>query len=88
MLSNGAVQQHTTWWGRGHGRSASDDPQAMERPDRKAACPEDGAVHSPVWQEVVPRVDQTDQAVLRRVANGETPGYPRVQGTTRYPSFT
>src|SRR5258707_3975759 len=34
------------------------------------------------------RVERTYQAFFRRVKSGETPGYPRFQGRTRYNSFT
>jgi putative transposase len=37
---------------------------------------------------VLRRVDKTYQAFFRRVANGETPGYPRFHGRDRYKSFT
>jgi putative transposase len=54
----------------------------------KAACLEYAQVHSQVLQDVLRRVDKTYQAFFRRVANGETPGYPRFQGANRYHSFT
>jgi putative transposase len=57
-------------------------------PDLKAACPEYTAVHSQVLQDVLRRVDTTYQAFFRRLVNGETPGYPRFQGQSRYHSFT
>jgi putative transposase len=88
MLYNCALEQRKTWWGRGHGIGASYYQQATALPDLKAACPEDGEVHSQVLQDVVRRVDQTSHAFFRRVKTGETPGYPRVQGRGRYTSFT
>jgi putative transposase len=57
-------------------------------PDLKAACPDYSEVHSQVLQDVLRRVDKTYHAFFRRVANGETPGYPRFQGATRYHSIT
>jgi putative transposase len=51
-------------------------------------CPEYAEVHSQLLQDVLRRVDKTHQAFFRRVKNGETPGYPRFQGTTRCHSFT
>ena len=60
----------------------------MELPDRKAACPEDAAVHSQVVQDVLRRVDETYHAFFRRSNHAETPGYPRFQGANRLHSFT
>jgi putative transposase len=54
----------------------------------KAACSDYAQVHSQVLQDVLRRVDATYHAFFRRVDNGETPGYPRFQGATRYHSFT
>jgi putative transposase len=88
MLYNCALEQRRTWWERGQGKSATYYQQATELPDVKAACPEYAEVHSQVLQDVLRRVDTTYQAFLRRAAHGETPGYPRFQGTTRYHSFT
>jgi putative transposase len=39
-------------------------------------------------QEVLLRLDRAFAAFFRRVAAGETPGYPRFQGRGRYTSFT
>ena len=50
--------------------------------------PEYGEVHSQGLQDVVLRVDRAFQAYFRRVSAGQTPGYPRFQGRTRYNSFT
>ena len=87
-LYNCAVEQRKTWWGRGQSIGATYSQQATELPDLKAACPEYGEVHSQVLQDVLRRVDTTYQAFFRRVANGQTPGYPRFQGQSRYHSFT
>src|SRR5262245_9586805 len=87
-LYNVALEQRTTWWGRGQGIGATYYQQAKELPDLKAACPEYGEVHSQVLQDVLRRVDKTYEAFFRRLANGETPGYPRFQGANRYHSFT
>ena len=87
-LYNVALEQRRTWWGRGQDKGASYYQQATELPDLKAACPEYGEVHSQVLQDVLRRVDKTYQAFFRRVANWETPGYPRFQGAHRYHSST
>jgi putative transposase len=87
-LYNCALEQRKTWWKRGQGKSATYLQQATALPDLKAACPEYGEVHSQVLQDVLRRVDKTYQAFFRRVANGDTPGYPRFQGQGRYHSFT
>jgi putative transposase len=87
-LYNCAVEQRRTWWGRGQGIGATYSQQATELPDLKAACPEYGEGHSQVLQDVLRRVDKTYRAFFRRVASGQTPGYPRFQGAHRYHSFT
>ncbi|MBC8123395.1 MAG: transposase, partial [Gemmatimonadaceae bacterium] len=45
-------------------------------------------VYSQVLQNVTERVDLAYKAFFRRVAGGETPGYPRFKGKGRYDSFT
>jgi putative transposase len=87
-LYNVALEQRKTWWERGQGIGATYYQQARGLPDLKAACPEYGEVHSQVLQDVLRRVDKTYDAYFRRLANGETPGYPRFQGANRYHSFT
>jgi putative transposase len=62
--------------------------QQAELPDLKAALPEYAAIHSQVLQDVLARLDKTYQACFRRVREGQTPGFPRVQGRNRYNSFT
>jgi putative transposase len=83
-----AVEQRRTCWRRGQGRGATDYQQARELPNLKAACPDYAAVHAQVLQDVLRRVDTTYQVFFRRVANGETPGFPRFEGQSRYHSFT
>jgi putative transposase len=87
-LYNCALEQRRTWWGRGQGRSATYYQQATELPELKAAYPDYARLHSQVLQDVLRRVDKTYQAFFRRLANGETAGYPRFHGATRYHSFT
>ena len=62
--------------------------QINELPDLKQAMPAYQDVPSHVLQDVLRRVDKTFAAFFRRVRNGETPGYPRFKGTSRYHSFT
>ena len=62
--------------------------QAAELADIKAAFPAYQDIYSQVLQDVLRRVDKTFAAFFRRVANGETPGYPRFKSTNRYHSFT
>jgi putative transposase len=50
--------------------------------------PDYGEVHAQVLQDVVLRVDRAYQAFFRRIASGDTPGYPRFHGYDRYNSFT
>src|SRR5215831_17388985 len=83
-LYNVALEQRTTWWERGQGKSATYYQQKAELPDLKAAHPQFTNVHSQVVQDVLLRVDRTYQAFFRRVQAGEAPGYPRFQGRDRY----
>ncbi len=88
QLYNCALEQRRTWWGRGQGRVATHAQQEAELPNLKAAFPEYAAMHSHVLQDVLTRLDRAYQAFYRRVAAGETPGFPRYQGQERYHSFT
>ena len=54
----------------------------------KAAFPEYAGIHAQVLQDVLTRLDKTYQAFLRRLKAGQTPGFPRFHGRTRYHSFT
>src|SRR5690349_12479398 len=83
-LYNVALEQRKLWWERGQGIGASCYQQKAELPDLKAACPEFGAIHAHVLQDVMMRLDRAFQAFFRRVKAGETPGYPRFQGKGRY----
>jgi putative transposase len=87
-LYNCALEQRRTWWGRGQGRVATHAQQEAELPDLKAAFPDYAALHSQVLQDVLTRLDRAYQAFFRRVAAGETPGFPRFQGRERNHSFT
>jgi putative transposase len=51
-LSNVALEQRKTWWGRDQGISATYYQQATELSDLKSACPEYVSVHSQVLQDV------------------------------------
>src|SRR5215813_7881885 len=62
--------------------------QHAELPDVKAAFPEYAGIHAQVLQDVLTRLDKTYQAFLRRLKAGQTPGFPRFHGRTRYHSFT
>jgi putative transposase len=62
--------------------------QSARPPNIKEVRPEYRDIHSQVLQVVVTRLDTALRAFFRRVKNGETPGYPRVQGSKRDNSFT
>jgi putative transposase len=63
--------------------------QKRDLPEIKAVLrPEYQDIHSQVLQDVLLRLEKAFKAFFRRVANGETPGYPRFQGRNRYNSFT
>jgi putative transposase len=53
--------------------------------------PEYAAIHSHILQDVLARLNKTYQDFFRRVTTGhggQTPGFPRFQGRTRWHSFT
>jgi putative transposase len=62
--------------------------QSAQLPAIKGVRPEYRDIHSQVLQEVLTRLDKAFQAFFRRLREGQTPGYPRLQGSTRYASFT
>ncbi len=84
---NAAVGERREAW-RMRGVSVTYHRQKAELPDIKAAMPEYAAVHSQVLQDVVLRVDRAFQAFFRRIASGDTPGYPRFHSRDRYHSFS
>jgi putative transposase len=84
---NAAVGERREAW-RMRGVTNTYYQQKAELPDIKQAMPEYGEVHSQVLQDVMLRVDRAFQAFFRRIRSGETPGYPRFQGRTRYHTFT
>jgi putative transposase len=86
-LYNTALDERKTAWERCH-VSVSRYQQEAELQGIREDFPEYAAIHSHVLQDVVARLDKTFQAFFRRVKTGETPGYPRFQGRTRYNSFT
>jgi putative transposase len=86
-IYNAAVGERCEAWQK-CGVSISYYQQKAELPGIKEAMPEYGEVHSQVLQDVVLRVEWAFQAFFRRIASGETPGYPRFHGRNRYNSFT
>src|SRR5262249_1127039 len=78
-----ALAQRSPWWRRAQGRSGSRFQQEAERKDLRGALPDDAATHSPVLQDVLARLDKTDQACFRRRQSGATPGFPGFQGKER-----
>jgi putative transposase len=86
-LYNAGLEERITAYRR-CGATLTCSQQQAELPDLKAAFPEYAAIHSQVLQDVLARLDKTYQAFFRRVQAGQTPGFPRFQGRTRYHSFT
>jgi putative transposase len=62
--------------------------QSAQLPAIKQVRPEYANLNAQVLQDVLHRLDKAFAAFFRRVKHGETPGYPRFQGTDRYNSFT
>jgi putative transposase len=86
-LYNTGLEQRITLW-RQRGISVSRYQQEAELTTLRAELPEYGALHSPVLQDVLARLEKTYQAFFRRVQHGEQPGFPRFHGKDRYHSFT
>src|SRR5215831_11529993 len=86
-LYNAALQERRDAWQK-CGVSMTLASQSAQLPAIKEVRPEYRDLHSQVLQNVLTRLDRAFQAFFRRVANGETPGYPPFQGANRYNSFT
>jgi len=86
-LYNAALEQRKTAFER-CGVSLSRYGQEAELKDIRAEMPEYAEIHSHVLQDVLTRLDKAFQAFFRRIREGQTPGYPRFHGRTRYNSFT
>src|SRR5258707_9682572 len=86
-LYNAGLQERRDAW-RMCGISLSRFGQEAELKDIRAEMPEYAGIHSHVLQDVLARLEKAFQAFFRRIKNGETPGYPRFQGASRYNSFT
>jgi putative transposase len=84
---NAAIEERREAW-RMHGVSVSYYQQKAELPGIKVEMPEYGEVNAQLLQDTILRVDRAFQAFFRRIASGETPGYPRFHGRDRYKSFT
>jgi putative transposase len=86
-LYNAALQERKEVW-RKCGVSVTEAQQSAQLPEVKENRPEYHNIHSQVLQEALTQLHRAFQAFLRRVKNGEAPGYPRFQGAARYISFT
>ena len=86
-LYNAGLQERKEAWEKRR-LSVTEATQSVQLPAIKEMRPEYRDSHSQVLQDVLTRLDRAFQAFFRRVKNGETPGYPRFQGSNRYNSFT
>src|SRR5260370_11200483 len=86
-LYSAALKERSDAWGK-CGVSITLASQSAQLPAVKEVRPEYHDIHSQVLQDVLARLDRAFQAFFRRVKAGETPGYPRFQGASRYNSFT
>jgi putative transposase len=62
--------------------------QSAQLPGIREVRPEYRDINAQVLQDVLHRLDRTFQAFVRRVKDGETPGYLRFQAKGRFDSFT
>jgi putative transposase len=86
-LYNAALQERKEAWEK-CGVRVTVASQSAQLPAIKEVRPDYRDIHSQVLQDVLTRLDCAFQAFFRRVKNGETPGYPRFQGSNRYNSMT
>jgi putative transposase len=86
-LYNAALEERRDAWQK-CGVNVTEAMQSAQLPDIKEVRPEYRDIHSQVLQDALTRLERAFQAFFRRVKNGETPGYPRFQGSNRYNSFT
>jgi IS605 OrfB family transposase len=86
-LYNAALEERKAAWEKCR-VSVSFAMQSAQLPGIKEVRPEYRDINAQVLQDVLHRLDKTFQAFFRRVQHGETPGYPRFQGSNRYTSFT
>jgi putative transposase len=86
-LYNAALQERKEAWQK-CGVSITVASQSAQLPEVKEVRPEYRDIHSQVLQDVLTRLDRGFQAFFRRIREGQTPGYPRFQGSNRYTSFT
>jgi hypothetical protein len=87
QVSTAALEERRDAWRTGGVAVGSAHPKAARAP-LTPALPEDGAVHRPVWPDVVPRGDRAFHACLQRIQHGATPGSPRFPGRNRSTSGT
>ena len=86
-LYNAALEARQDGWQKG-GVGVTEAMQSAQLPAINAVRPEYHDIHSQVLQDVLTRLDRAFQAFFRRIRAGQTPGYPRFQGSNRYNSFT
>src|SRR5260221_640221 len=86
-LYNAALEERRGAWQK-RGVSITVAGQSAQLPAVKEARHEYRDLHSQVLQDVLTRLDRAVHAFERRNGEGQTPGYPRFQGSNRYNSFT
>jgi putative transposase len=86
-LYNAALQERNEAWEKRRLR-VTEAIQSAQLPDIKEVRPEYRDIHSQLLQDVLARLDRAFQAFFRRIREGQTPGYPRFQGTNCHNSFT
>src|SRR5262245_25913801 len=83
-LYNVALERRITAWERCH-VCLTRYQQEAELKDIREAFPDYAAIHSHVLQDVLARLDRTYQALFRRLAAGEQPGFPALPGPEALP---
>lgn len=86
-LWNAALQERNEAW-RKAGKSISYADQCASLTQIRAELPEDWALMNCSSQQItLRRLDKAFKAFFRRVARGETPGFPRFKSLARMPGF-
>ena len=85
--SKTALEQRITAWQRSRVCVCRYEQEAALK-DIRPEFPDDAAIHSPLLQDVLARLDQTSQACFRRLQRGEQAGFPRFKGRKRFHAFT
>lgn len=84
-LYNAALQERRDAWARGIRVTMGDQSRSLK--EFKSEIADWNGIHTHTMQLTLKRLDLAFQAFFRRVAAGQTPGYPRFKAYGRYPGW-